>query len=103
MRQICYQSAEQDNAEESPSSVDLLGDEVAACGIAILFGSAARCAPLGTRASAESIIARNWIIRKAIAWALRQATRFVNDLGSRLVAKTPQHAHGRGLPDATLT
>jgi hypothetical protein len=26
--QIRYQSAEQDNAEESPSSIDLLGDEI---------------------------------------------------------------------------
>jgi hypothetical protein len=28
VRQIRYQSAEQDNAEESPSSVNLLGDEI---------------------------------------------------------------------------
>jgi len=66
VRQIRYQSAEQDSAEESPSSIDLLGDEIAACAIAILFGSAARCAPLGTSASAVSIIARNWTSRKAI-------------------------------------
>ena len=28
VRQIRYQSAGQDNAEESPSSIDLLGDEI---------------------------------------------------------------------------
>jgi hypothetical protein len=41
--QIRYQSAEQDNAEESPSSIDLLGDEIGCLAIAILFGNAARC------------------------------------------------------------
>ena len=74
MRQIRRQSAEKDNAEESPSSIDLLGDEVGCLAIAILFGSAAICAPLGTSASAVSIIARNWISRKAIPLVLPQAT-----------------------------
>jgi hypothetical protein len=52
-------------------------------------------------ASAVSIIARNWIIRKAIALALRQATRFVDDLGFGLVAKLrnlrPRGAAGRDI------
>jgi hypothetical protein len=33
-----------------------------------------------------SIIARNWISRKAIPVVLPQATRFVDDFGFRLVA-----------------
>jgi hypothetical protein len=86
MREIRHQSAEQDSAEESPSSIDLLGDEIGCLRIAILFGSAARCAPLGTSASAVSIIARNWVSRKAIALVLPQAIRFVKDLGLRVVA-----------------
>ena len=43
-----------------------------------------------------SIIARNWITRNAIAWALRQATRFVDDLGFRSMAQIRSLRTGGG-------
>ena len=46
---------------------DPQGERGAGQALAILFGSAAGCAPLGTSASAVNIIARNWTSRKAIS------------------------------------
>src|SRR6516162_9997678 len=68
MRQIRHQSAEQNNTEESPSSIDLLGDEIGCLRHCHLIRQPARCAPLGTSASAVSIIPGNWTSRKAIPW-----------------------------------
>ena len=49
-----------------------------------------------------SIIARNWISRKAIALVVPQATRFVDDLGFRLVANI-RNLRALGGPDGALT
>jgi len=43
-----------------------------------------------------SIIARNWISCKAIGLALRQATRFVDDLGFRSMAQIRSLRTGGG-------